>query len=73
MKKKKLIEEFQKECILSKKYQYDFGKDACGQTIEILVPQDHASRIRKKLPPRWRGYRTIVKFHEDQGKKDDED
>ena len=73
MKKKKLIEEFQKECVLSKKYQYDFGKDACGQTIEILVPQKYAKRIRKKLPGRWRGYRTIVKFHEGQGKKDDED
>ena len=73
MKKKKLIKEFQKECVLSKKYQYDFDKDACGQTIEILVPQDHAKRIRKKLPPRWRGYRTIVKFHEGQGKEGDED
>ena len=73
MKKKKLIEEFQKECVLSKKYQYSFDKDVCGKTIEVLVPQDHAKRIRKKLPGRWRGYRTIVIFHEEPGKKDDED
>jgi|TARA_R110002020_G_C15705078_1_gene721350 hypothetical protein len=73
MKKKKLIEEFQKECVLSKKYQYDFDKDVCGQTIEVLVPQNHAKRIRKKLPSRWRGYRTIVKFREEQKKEEDED
>ena len=73
MNKKKLIEEFQRECVLSKKYEYSFDKDVCGKTIEILVPQDHAKSIRKKLPSRWRGYRTIVMFREVQTKKDDED
>ena len=73
MNKKKLIKEFQRECVLSKKYQYDFGKDACGQTIEVLVPRDHAKRLRKKLPGRWRGYRTIVMFREGPRKKEDED
>ena len=73
MNKKKLIKEFQRECVLSKKYEYDFSKDACGKTIEILVPQNHAKRIRKKLPSRWRGYRTIVMFREEPRKKEDEE
>ena len=66
MNKKKLIREFQEEFVLSKKYEYDLDKDVCGRTIEILVPQHHAKRVKQKLPRRWRGYRTIVKFREER-------
>jgi hypothetical protein len=71
MKKDKLIEEFQREFVLSKKYEYDLGKDVCGKTIEVLVPHSHAQKIRKKLPRRWRGYRTIVMFREEKKKEDE--
>jgi hypothetical protein len=72
MKKDKIIKKFQEEFVLSKKYKYDFDKDVCGKTIEVMVPQDHAKRIRLKLPRWWREYRTIVKFHEESNKEDDE-
>jgi len=72
MKKDKLIKEFQEEFVLSKKYKYDFDKDVCGKTIEVMVPQDHAKRIRLKLPRWWREYRTIVNFREESNKEDDE-
>ena len=73
MKRKKLIKEFQEEFLLSKKYEYDLGKDACGQTMEVLVPERHSKLVRKKLPRRWRGYRTIVLFREEPKISEDED
>ena len=72
MKKDKLIKEFQEEFVLSKKYKYDFDKDVCGRTIEIMVPKSHAKRIRIKLPRWWGEYRTIVNFREESNKEDDE-
>ena len=66
MNKKKLIKEFQEEFVLSKKYEYDLDKDACGKTIEILVPRHHAKRVKQKLPRRWQGYRVIVMFREER-------
>ena len=72
MNKKKLIKEFQKEFVLSKKYEYDLGKDACGKTIEVLVPAKYSKLIRKKIPRRWRGYRTIIMFKEQRKKEDEE-
>ncbi len=36
-KQKKLIEEFQKEFVVSKKYEYSFGKDVCGKSIDRIL------------------------------------
>ena len=72
MKKDKIIKEFQEEFDLGEKYEYDFNKDVCGRTIEVLVPQDDAKRIRSKLPRWWRKYRTIVKYRDKLKKEDDE-
>jgi len=72
MKKDKIIREFQEEFVLSDKYEYDFSKDVCGKTIEVLVPQEYAKRIKLKLPRWWRKYRTIVKYRDKSNKEDDE-
>ena len=71
-KQKKLIEEFQREFVLSNKYEYFFGKDVCGKSIDIMLPKEHATRIRKKLPRRWKGYRLLVMFRDGQKKAEDE-
>ena len=71
-KQKKLIEEFQKEFVMSKKYEYSFGKDVCGKSIDIMLPKHHAARIRKKLPRRWKGYRLLIMFRGGVEKEDEE-
>ena len=71
-KQQKLVDELQREFVLSNKYEYTFGKDVCGKTIDILLPRLHANRIRKKLPRRWKGYRLLVMF-KDVEKKDPEE
>ena len=71
-KQRKLVEEFQKEFVVSKKYEYSFGKDVCGKSIDILLPKHHAPRVRKKLPRRWKGYRILILFR-DGGEKEDEE
>tara|TARA_Y100000590_G_C15097459_1_gene779946 strand:- start:148 stop:378 length:231 start_codon:yes stop_codon:yes gene_type:complete len=71
-KQQKLVDELQREFVLSNKYEYTFGKDVCGKSIDILLPRFHANRIRKKLPRRWKGYRLLVMF-KDVEKKDPEE
>jgi len=71
-KQRNLIEEFQKEFVVSKKYEYTFGKDVCGKSIDIMLPKHHAPRIRKKLPRRWKGYRILIMFR-DVDKKEEEE
>ena len=71
-KQRNLIEEFQKEFVVSKKYEYTFGKDVCGKSIDILLPKHHAPRIRKKLPRRWKGYRILIMFRDTDKKEDEE-
>ena len=71
-KQKKLIEEFQKEFVVSKKYEYFFAKDACGKSIDIMLPKHHAARVKKKLPRRWKGYRILIMFRDVDEKEDDE-
>ena len=63
MKIKEIIEELKKEYPLSKKYKYRVGTDDGGKVIEIHdVPQKHARKVRKKIPMRYKGVRTIVFF-----------
>tara|TARA_B100001123_G_C14936457_1_gene877857 strand:- start:496 stop:741 length:246 start_codon:yes stop_codon:yes gene_type:complete len=69
---RKLIEEFQKEFVVSNKYEYSFGKDVCGKSIDIMLPKHHAARVRKKLPRRWKGYRILIMFR-DVDKKEEEE
>ena len=71
-KQKKLVEEFQKEFVVSKKYEYSFGKDVCGKGIDIMLPKHHATRMRKKLPTRWNGYRILIMFRDVDEKEDEE-
>ena len=70
---KKLIKKFKEEFLLSRKYEYELGKDECGKTLEILVPQHHAKRVRKKIPRWYNGYRTIVKFQTMRKKEENEE
>jgi hypothetical protein len=63
MKIKEIIEELKKEYPLSKEYEYRAGSDDGGKIIEIhKVPQEHAKKVRKKIPMRYKGIRTIVFF-----------
>ena len=71
-KQQKLVEELQREFVLSKKYEYSFGKDVCGKSIDILLPKHHALRIRKKIPRRWKGYRLLIMFKDVEKKEDEE-
>ena len=69
---RKLNEEIQKEFVVSNKYEYSFGKDVCGKSIDIMLPKHHAARVRKKLPRRWKGYRILIMFR-DVDKKEEEE
>tara|TARA_R110000824_G_C15000494_1_gene656183 strand:- start:543 stop:773 length:231 start_codon:yes stop_codon:yes gene_type:complete len=71
-KQQKLVEELQREFVLSEKYEYSFGKDVCGKSIDILLPRLHANQIRKKLPRRWKGYRLLVMFKDGHKQEDEE-
>ena len=72
MKIKEIIEELKKEHPLSKEYEYRAGSDDGGKVIEIHgVPQEHAKKVRKKIPMRYKGIRTIVFFRVEQ-EKDEE-
>ena len=71
-KQQKLVDELQREFVLSNKYEYTFGKDVCGKSIDILLPRLHANRIRKKLPRRWKGYRILIMFRDVNEKEDEE-
>ena len=63
MKIKDIIEELKKEYPLSKEYEYRSGTDDGGKVIEIYdVPQKHAKKVRKKIPMRYKGIRTLVFF-----------
>ena len=67
--KEKLIEQFKKEYPLSKDYKHRIGTDDGGKTLEVYdVPKEHAHRVRKKIPMRYNGFRTIVfyKWREDE-------
>jgi len=71
-KQQKLVEELQRELVLSKKYEYSFGRDVYGKSIDILLPKRHANRIRKKIPRRWKGYRLLVMFKDEHKQEDEE-
>ena len=63
MKIKEIIEELKKEYPLSKEYKHRVGTDDGGKVIEIYnIPQKHARKVRKKIPMRYKGFRTIVFF-----------
>ena len=73
MNKKRLLKEFREEFLLSKKYKYSLSTDDGGSTIVVFVPEKHRRLVRKKLPTRWRDYRTIVLFREEPKISEDED
>ena len=67
MKIKEIIEELKKEYPLSKEYKHRVGTDDGGKVIEIYnIPQKHARKVRKKIPMRYKGIRTIVFFRVEQ-------
>ncbi len=73
MKIKEIIEELKKEYPLSKECEYRSGTDDGGKVIEIYnVPQKHAKKVRKKIPMRYKGMRTIVFFQVEREKEEDE-
>ena len=72
MKIKEIIEELKKEFPLSKEYEYKIGTDDGGKVLEIHgVSQKHAKKVRKKIPMRYKGIRTIV-FYRVEQEKDEE-
>ena len=72
MKIKEIIEELKKEYPLSKEYEYRAGTDDGGKVIEIYnVPQEHAKKVRKKIPMRYKGVRTIVFFRVEREKEEE--
>jgi len=73
MSGKKLIEKFKEEFLLSSKYEYELGKDECGKTLEILLPREHAKRVRKRIPRWYKKHRTIIKFKTIRTKDEEED
>ena len=74
MKIKKIIEELKKEYPPSKEYEYRAGSDDGGKVIEIHgVPQEHAKKVRKKIPMRYKGVRTIVFFQVEREKEEEEE
>jgi len=74
MKIKEAIEELKVEIPLSKKYEYRAGTDDGGKVIEIYnVPQKHAKKVRKKIPMKYKGYRTIVFFRTKRKEKEEEE
>ena len=74
MKIKEIIEELKKEHPLSKKYKYRSGTDDGGKVIEIYnVPPKHARKVRKKIPMRYKGVRTIVFFQVEREKEEEEE
>tara|TARA_R110002020_G_scaffold50895_4_gene144265 strand:+ start:56 stop:280 length:225 start_codon:yes stop_codon:yes gene_type:complete len=74
MKIKKIIEGLKKEYPLSKEYKYRVGTDDGGRVIEIYnVPQKYAKKVRKKIPMRYEGFRTIVFFRVEKEKEEDDE
>ena len=74
MKIKEIIEELKKEYPLSKECGYRRGTDDGGQVIEIYnVPQKHAKKVRKKIPMRYKGIRTLVFFQIEREKEEEEE
>jgi len=72
MKIKDIIEELKKEYPLSKEYKYRSGSDDGGKVIEIHnIPQEHARKVRKKIPMRYKGMRTIVFFQTEREEKEE--
>ena len=72
MKIKDIIEELKKEYPLSKEYEYRSGTDDGGKVIEIYnVPQKHAKKVRKKIPMRYKGIRTLVFFQIEREEKEE--
>ena len=70
-KKEKLIEQFKKKYPLNKNYKYRIGTDDGGRTLEIYdVPHRHANKVRKKIPMRYNGVRTIV-FYKRENDEDE--
>tara|TARA_R110000744_G_scaffold177914_1_gene296893 strand:- start:329 stop:547 length:219 start_codon:yes stop_codon:yes gene_type:complete len=60
-KKEKLLKEFKNDYPLNKDYKYRIGTDDGGGTLEIYnVPKRHAHKVRKKIPMKYNGVRTIV-------------
>ena len=74
MKIKDIIKELKKEYPLSKEYEYRRGTDDGGKVIEIYnVPQKHARKVRKKIPMKYKGMRTIIFFQVEREKEEDEE
>ena len=74
MKIKEIIEELKKEYPLSKEYKYRSATDDGGRVIEIYnVPQRHARKVRKKIPGRYKGVRTLVFFTAEREKEEEEE
>ena len=73
MKGKKLIKKFKEEFLLSDKYEYEIGKDDCGASLEVMLPREHAKKVRKKVPDWYKGHRTIIKYRIIIKKEDEED
>ena len=72
MKIKDIIKALKKEYPISKKYKYRSGTDDGGKVIEIYdVPQKHAKKVRKKIPMRYKGIRTIVFFQTEREEKEE--
>ena len=72
MKIKEIIEELKKEYPLSKGCEYRRGTDDGGKVIEIYnVPQKHAKKVRKKIPMRYKGIRTLVFFQIEREEKEE--
>ena len=74
MKTKEIIKELKKEYPLSKECKYRRGQDDGGKVIEIYnVPSSHARKVRKKIPMRYKGIRTIVFFQIEREKEEEEE
>jgi hypothetical protein len=74
MSGKKLIKKFKEDFLLSDKYEYEIRQDDCGATLEVMLPKEHAKKVRKKVPDWYKGHRTIIKFRTIKKKeKEDEE
>lgn len=74
MKIKDIIEELKKEYPLSKEYEYRSAIDDGGKVIEIYnIPQRHAAKVRKKIPMKYKGIRTIVFYRLEREEEEEEE
>ena len=74
MKIKDIIKELKKEYPLSKEYKYRSNTDDGGKTLEIYeVPQRHAHKVRKKIPMKYKGIRTIIFYRVEREEEEEEE